>query len=298
MNQTTTKFLTTRQLARLWLVSEATIKRWADAGHLCVSRTIGGHRRFSLEEVARFQTERGLSPASVSTRERRSLPQATDDMDDREAFDAADAAEGFFEAIKGGREGVAASILLRAYLEGVELARVFDESVSVAMWRIGKLWHSGDLSVADEHLATRTAVRALESLSTSVRRRYVMEERQAICCATEDEFHEIPALCAQVLLESEGWGVKNFGPNTPFFALTDAVRKYRPALVCVSTTLHSALERRERDYEEFRQVTSAGAVRVVLGGEGFRNEAVRRRFPADLHAESFKEFAEFIRKQT
>src|ERR687886_483967 len=64
MNYSPTKFLTTRQLSRVWLVSEATIKRWADTGQLKSSRTVGGHRRFALAEVMRFQTERGLGAAA------------------------------------------------------------------------------------------------------------------------------------------------------------------------------------------------------------------------------------------
>ena len=67
MNYSPTKFLTTRQLSRVWLVSEATIKRWADTGQLKSSRTVGGHRRFPLAEVMRFQTERGLGATTGGT---------------------------------------------------------------------------------------------------------------------------------------------------------------------------------------------------------------------------------------
>jgi excisionase family DNA binding protein len=45
MKEETAQFLTTQQLARLWHVSQATIKRWADAGHLRPGKTLGGHRR-------------------------------------------------------------------------------------------------------------------------------------------------------------------------------------------------------------------------------------------------------------
>ncbi|HVF57596.1 MAG TPA: B12-binding domain-containing protein [Pyrinomonadaceae bacterium] len=293
MSKAAPKFLTTRQLARLWLVSEATIKRWADAGHLHFNRTIGGHRRFSFEEVTRFQAERGLGRAAFAAARRRASLDVPDDA--AADFDMLLAAERFFEAIAAGREGMATAILLEPYMRGVELSKLFDETVAVAMWRVGKLWHGGEMSVADEHLATRTAVRAVESLSISVRHGHTGAERQAICCATEEEYHEIPILCVQVLLESEGWSVKNFGANTPFFALTDAVEKYSPALVCVSSTTHSALERNARDYAEFRRAVKARRARIVLGGEGFRNPATRQRFPADLHAESFRDLVEFLR---
>ena len=46
----------------MWQVSEATIKRWADAGHLHNSRTLGGHRRFALSEVVKLQTSAASAP--------------------------------------------------------------------------------------------------------------------------------------------------------------------------------------------------------------------------------------------
>ncbi len=45
---------TSSQAARYLGVSLATIRRWADAGHLVCYRTPGGQRRFSREQLDRF----------------------------------------------------------------------------------------------------------------------------------------------------------------------------------------------------------------------------------------------------
>src|SRR5215212_2102607 len=116
MNYTPTKFLTTRQLSRVWLVSEATIKRWADTGQLKSSRTVGGHRRFPLAEVMRFQTERGLGAASVGA----SLPTTTAAAKS-EKFEAEQAAEQFFQAARRGHAGEATALLLEAHMLGTGL---------------------------------------------------------------------------------------------------------------------------------------------------------------------------------
>ncbi len=54
------KCFTTKEVARLCRVSDATVKRWEDAGLLQSERTSGGHRRFRAEEVIRFQREQCL----------------------------------------------------------------------------------------------------------------------------------------------------------------------------------------------------------------------------------------------
>jgi MerR family transcriptional regulator, light-induced transcriptional regulator len=290
MAEETSHFLTTRQLARMWSVSEASIKRWADAGHLRTGRTVGGHRRFSLAEAARFQRERGLGAAARGA-EGALEPAALGAAE----FDAESLAEQFFEAIRAGQEGVSTALLLEAHLAGAGTALLLDEVVAPAMRRVGDLWHAGEVSVAEEHLATRAATRAVEALAEAARRAEP-GARSAVVCAVEDEFHQLAVLCAQAALEAEGWSVKNLGAHTPFFALADFVERHAPALVCASSTTNAGLARGARDYAQFLEAARARGARVVLGGAGFEGEDVRRQFPADLHAGSFRELAEFARE--
>lgn len=289
MNYSPTKFLTTRQLSRVWLVSEATIKRWADTGQLKSSRTVGGHRRFPLAEVMRFQTERGLGAATVGA-----TVATTAATVSTAGLDAAERAEQFFQAIRRGRAGEATALLLEAHMVGAELALIFDAVVAPSLQRVGDLWYGEEMSVAEEHLATCTTTRAVESLAASTRRAGA-KAGAAVCCAAEEEMHTLPLLCAQAVLEGAGWDVRNLGGHTPFFALAEYVEKHRPSLVCVSATLQRELEHNARDYAQLSAAARACDARVVLGGEGFRDAAVRSRFAADLHAESFRDLSEFVR---
>src|SRR3954462_14990968 len=50
----TTDVLSTRQVAMLLGVGEATVKRWADAGEIDCFRTPGGHRKFRLRDLTAF----------------------------------------------------------------------------------------------------------------------------------------------------------------------------------------------------------------------------------------------------
>jgi excisionase family DNA binding protein len=45
---------TSSQAARYLGISLATVRRWADAGHLACYRTPGGQRRFSREQLETF----------------------------------------------------------------------------------------------------------------------------------------------------------------------------------------------------------------------------------------------------
>jgi excisionase family DNA binding protein len=54
MTTTKPKKLTTSQVATLFGVDERTVRRWDDEGKLHAVRTLGGARRFDVDEVERL----------------------------------------------------------------------------------------------------------------------------------------------------------------------------------------------------------------------------------------------------
>jgi methanogenic corrinoid protein MtbC1 len=197
-----------------------------------------------------------------------------------------------FDALVQGRADEATSFLIKQYLHGRQMSHIFDEILSQAMRRVGDLWYQGDLTVAQEHLATRTAATAVYRL------RDVMLAREAnhlvaICCGMEGDFHDLPVQLSQALLESEGWQAINLGANTPFFALTEAMLRHGPALVCVSSTLFNNPDRAALEYKEVRQTAARLGAAIVLGGAGLKDRQLRQRFAANLHADNFRQLSQF-----
>jgi excisionase family DNA binding protein len=283
--------LTTKEVARLCRVSDATVKRWEEAGLLKSERTSGGHRRFRAEEVARFQRRQNIGS-----------PQARSDESARAALRRRRIKKSFsnsvlFHSLLAGREDEAGNILINAYLHGKPPAQIFDDLVCPALRRVGELWFDGEINVAQEHLATRAAYNAIYRLRENIPFRE-SNGRLAFCCALEGDFHELPTHFAQITLESEGWEVMNFGANTPLYSLTDEILYHSPEAVCISASIVGDYERLARDYKEFRARIAKLKIPVVLGGRAFADGRSRARFPAELHAENFTGLAEFVKAQS
>lgn len=283
-------YLTTKEVARLCRVSDATVKRWEDAGFLKSERTSGKHRRFRAEEVARFQREQGLGQkvchgdqSVLSSFQRRKNPSGSNST--------------LFDLLISGSEEETANFIIGTHLQGTDLTEIFDRLLSPAMRRIGELWYRGELSVAQEHLATRAAHYAVHKLRTALPLPE-MKNKTAFCAAIEGDLHELPAYLAQVTIENEGWEVMNFGANTPLFSLNEEITKYEPQAVCLSATYFVELERLSRDYREFRENAVRLKIPVILGGKVFDDDHIRRRFPAELYAESYGEVARFVERLT
>ena len=290
------KSLTTKEVARLCRVSDATVKRWHDAGLLKSERTSGGHRRFSAEEVCRFQREQGLSlkvsygDESNQIAAAQRLPKK--DYTDFSYFKKESSASLFFHAIVGGFELEAANILINQFINGENLASIFDTTISEVMCGIGELWLMGELTVAQEHLATRTTVNALHKLR-SVLPIAKSNNKVAICCATEGDFHELPTYLAQLIFENQGFEVINFGANTPLYSLSEEITHYSPSIICISITTTDNIERTSHDYKNFRKSMAELKIPIALGGRIFNQNSVKNRFPADYYPKNFTQLREF-----
>lgn len=294
-NHTAGKKLTTKEAARVLGASEASVKRWADGGLLSSEKTAGGHRRFRPEDVALFKrgqsrvaatTERdgehSAPPAKARHAGTRARPFESDEL----------LVASLFDALAGGEAEETSALLVKSYLDGRPLASIFDQLLATAMRQIGDLWHQGNLTVAQEHLATRAIMGALQTLDN------VMDEPEAnnllaVCCGIEDDFHELPVRCAELLLKHEGWEVLSLGANTPFYALTEMVSRLHPRLVCAGSTILGNPDRAVREFVELRATAERVGAAIVLGGAGFADGNMRRRLPAELHADNFQQLLDF-----
>jgi excisionase family DNA binding protein len=285
------KMLTTKKVAHLLNVSEATVKRWTDEGLLEAEKTVGGHRRFRVEKILRFQKEQQLGKQAGDQMIARPMTERFSSGNETSdgKFDL------LFQSLVDGNGAETSSLILNAYMNGATLPYIFDELISKAMRKVGDLWYKGELTIAQEHLAIRTALIGVNALS------HVLVNRSklpfsAICCCVEEDFHDFPLHLTQALLENAGWQVINLGANTPFFSLTEAVTRHKPSLVCVSSTVFYSIDRAEREYKEFHQTAMKNETLILLGGNGFKDEEIRSRFPADFYSFSFTQFAGFIKE--
>jgi excisionase family DNA binding protein len=285
------KKLTSKEAARVLGVSEASVKRWADSGRLPTEKTAGGHRRFRPEDIAFMRrATHADEAAAVEEQAKRFVTKRASRPPRLAASRVSSLVEETFGALIGGRDEELAALLVNLHLDGQSVGSIADRFVCAAMRRVGDLWHAGELSVAQEHVATRTATRALRSLETATGR---SAGPLALASSVEEDYHALPLRLAALTLEARGFEAFNLGVNTPFSALAEALEMFRPRLVCVSATVLVGIDRAAREYAEFSRTARRHGASVVLGGAGFAHAGMRRRFPADLHAGSFRQLEEF-----
>jgi excisionase family DNA binding protein len=253
--------LSTRQVATLLGVGEATVKRWADAGEIDCFRTPGGHRKFRLRDVTSFVHERRFQATGP-------LPGGVPP----EASELGPLAVEYFRAgaLRGDSAALVAHLsVLR--LRGAELAVLFDEVVSPALVNIGESWERHQLTVAEEHIGSQAVIDAIaraQPLAEPPGEPVRPDRGVAIVAAVAGEAHDIAARMTACLLRARGFEVLAPLAQTPARDLADLILRARAALVALASTVQT-------DVSE--QVTMAAAAarevggRVVVGGAAMRS---------------------------
>ena len=283
----------TTELAKIWEVSESTIKRWSDSGMIKCRKTVGGHRKFDLDSVLEFENRSGLVARAALAERAAEIDGEIEELLARPDFP--ELARRYRQAATAGKHHCVTEFLIRAYRRGFSLAMIGEEIISPALKEVGDQWRSGKIRVFEEHLATTATTQALSELHDIVEKKQ-SQDRLALVGCPDGEIHQIAAEVVRYLLEGEGWTVIYLGPFTPLFTFTDAINIIKPDLVCISATIADDLERSARDYEPLRRAAAKHQTKIVMGGLALTDEQARARFRGAYYASSFYDLMGFLRE--
>jgi MerR family transcriptional regulator, light-induced transcriptional regulator len=249
-----------KEAAEIIGVSESSIKRWVDAGHITVHRTKGGHRRIALRELVRFVRAESipivrpdlLGIEAVSRTEPREL---TDSM--------------LFSLLAQGNGPSVRRALVGGYLAGRSVADLVDDVVAPAFEKLGTLWTHDDDGVFIEHRAVTLCMEALHQIGL------IMPERNGqtpvmVGGAPSGDPYILPTLAAALSLRDAGYLAVQLGADTPPTAFAHAVNEHRPRMVWVAMTSLQRASTLQRFIDELADLLSDAPAEIVVGGQASR----------------------------
>lgn len=152
-------------------------------------------------------------------------------------------------------------------VEGAEdLGGFYLEVIQPVMYRVGILWEKGDISVAQEHLATAIVSRVMASLYP----RFITIEHsrgKAIITAAPNEFHELGGRVVADLLEIDGWDVSYLGANVPAPDLFKMTARLKPQILGISVGMAFNMDRAREIINGIKTNPDLNDTRIMLGGQ-------------------------------
>jgi methanogenic corrinoid protein MtbC1 len=151
--------------------------------------------------------------------------------------------QAYAKAVIAGDEVGAEQAVRDAIDARLTTAQIDDEIIAPALWLVGRLWARGDISVADEHLATQISLRVLALQREARRTARGRQGRKVLLAAPEGELHTVALQMVANLLRDAGYTPLMLGGDVPLEALAECAVRHEPDVVCLSATMPSASDR-------------------------------------------------------
>ncbi len=248
-------------------ISAATLRAWERRYGIPVPRrTESSYRVYSDDDIALIQRVRSLCGDGMSPSEAAKvvLSEASQPLEQAHLGDPYEQVrEQILHAVQAFDPDGIEMAVNRALTLGS--ASVICEQVIVpVMFKIGAMWHAGDITIAQEHIATQlletTARKLIGLLQPPPGSRRVL-----LACFAEDE-HALSLYGIALHLAQASFRTLMLGARTPPAAVGQSVQRLKPACVGLSVTLAPPPHRARELVDAYAD--ACGDTPWVVGGQG------------------------------
>ncbi|MEM8671618.1 MAG: cobalamin-dependent protein [Planctomycetota bacterium] len=273
-----------KQVASALQASESSVKRWCDRGAISTVRTVGGHRRITLEALQSFliESQRQLEtpealglPNQVSTVQYGTLIPGGDDPDQ----------VAFRDSLAAGDEAECDRIVQRLIASGSTRAEVVEWLITDAMHGIGEAWDCKNLDAYQERRGCGICTRLVYKLRSQLAP-VAPGTPIAIGGTLADDPYELPTTMVELALRENGWNAINLGTNLPADSMLRAARDYQPRVVWLSI---SSISNPEQFVSQFNELAEGlnSETSLLVGGRALTDE-IRPRLKYTSHCDNIR----------
>lgn len=175
----------------------------------------------------------------------------------------------YLEAILAGDRGRAESTVIAMLGMGASIPDIYEGILAPAQARLGRMWHRGDITVADEHFGSATTQAIMGQLRPSFQRAKP-NGRTMVATSTSGDLHEIGLRMVADLFEIDGWNVIYLGANTPVADTVELLERRGPDLLALSISTALSLRDAGELIDSVRGNAAIARTKVLVGGPPFR----------------------------
>ncbi|TXT47696.1 MAG: cobalamin B12-binding domain protein [Spirochaetes bacterium] len=193
----------------------------------------------------------------------------------------------YTEALLGGRRSYATQLIKGLAAQGKSLIDLYDEIFIPSQQKVGYLWHTGKISVVQEHYVTAATQAIISGQYETFFFDHGTDMPTMFAACAEGELHEIGIRYIADYFQAQGWNTRYFGANVPSEDLVREIVANKPTVVALSATLSvnlPAMEtlvgcvRSQKGYDPVvlvggRAVSVAGDLWKRIGADGSAGQA-------------------------
>lgn len=146
-------------------------------------------------------------------------------------------------------------------------SEIVDEIITPTMYRIGGLWAAKEISVAEEHAATETAMGLVDWMTNEIR---PLPDNgiKVVSVVYTTEFHTLGMKMVASFLKVRGFKSLYLGNNLTKEHLSEYLHKEKPDVLLLSVTLSYQLNGTRNMIEAIRKNPEFNDMSIIIGGQG------------------------------
>jgi methanogenic corrinoid protein MtbC1 len=173
----------------------------------------------------------------------------------------------YLQQILEGNAAAAIRSVAEAAADGLGPQAVYLQVLMPAQREVGRLWHAGDLTIAEEHMVTATTQRAMAVIAAAGQPAQP-HGRTVLLAAVAGNVHDIGLRALGDLYQLDGWRVIFVGSDVPTQELPTLLTFFEVDLLVLGATLGTHVPRVEQAIRSIRERCER-PVKVIVGGSAF-----------------------------
>lgn len=146
------------------------------------------------------------------------------------------AADRLLGAMLGGDREAAHKAMADGIASGMKVLDCYVGVIQPVMHKIGRLWESNSISVAQEHLATALLPSVMAYCRTHFRGKSSTHGTMALT-GVEGELHEVGIQVVGDVALADGWNIRYLGTNAPASEIIGYLQEHTPDVIGVGITM-------------------------------------------------------------
>lgn len=195
-------------------------------------------------------------------------------------------ANAFLAALLAGKKDLALGMARSLIEDGASVKMLYMNIFEPCLREVGRLWHTGAISVAQEHYTTAAVQYIMSTFYDRLFTGSVSNGKTVLAACAQGELHEMGLRMVADLLQADGWDTVYLGANLPVEALVAEAGRIRPHVVALSATITANLPWVRAAIKALR-ASEATSARILVGGLPFLvSRALWKDVGADAMAKS------------
>lgn len=195
--------------------------------------------------------------------------------------------DAYLNALLHSKRAEALQVIKDLIEKNVDIIDIYLYIFQEAMYDVGQLWQSGEITVSREHYITAMTQYIISNFYEQIFNSNRSKDKTLIACAVGSELHELGIRMVTDIFELEGWNTHYLGANLPVEELIKFALDVKPNVIALSITMPYHLSKLTETIQALKKVPELHDVSILVGGKALNEISdVCQKTGADIYAKN------------